>query len=427
MADNTHATLAPSASPRWFECPGSVREEAKYPEGESGPAAVDGTHTHTLLENCLTTRNNAYSYVGKNLADHEGEFYVDSDRAERVQFALDYIERRQQELGTVAIRAEEKTNPGVLIGVGCLYGTADVTIVSDGVLEIIDYKDGMTPVDPETPQLKIYGFGRLGEYVAPGDTSMPFDTVRLTIIQPKLRVMGQTGIQWIEMDTQELWDWGHGELKGKVETAMSPDAPLVPGDTQCKWCRAKGNCSALATKALEGAQVALETLDLAQQSADQDPNDLSDDKIREVIEAAPLIRQFLEGVEKEALKRFEAGKSIGGLKVVRGRGQRMWKEDEEKMAEVLGRMGLPKDMVFPKKLISPAQVVKAKWTKRNGEEKQLSARQLKRLEDEYIGKSAGGLKVVPEDAAGEPVVMSAAAIFADVKPVENSALPDWLK
>ena len=37
---------------RWSACPGSVREEAKYPD-TSSPAAVDGTHTHTLLDKMI--------------------------------------------------------------------------------------------------------------------------------------------------------------------------------------------------------------------------------------------------------------------------------------------------------------------------------------------------------------------------------------
>ena len=44
----THSKLSPSARSRWGACPGSVREEAKYPKQPSGAAAIDGTHSHTL-------------------------------------------------------------------------------------------------------------------------------------------------------------------------------------------------------------------------------------------------------------------------------------------------------------------------------------------------------------------------------------------
>ncbi len=66
-------------------CPGSIREEAKYPEQESGPAAVDGTHSHTLLEHCIKNDLvNPSSMIGVTMKDHEGEFVVDAARAERV-------------------------------------------------------------------------------------------------------------------------------------------------------------------------------------------------------------------------------------------------------------------------------------------------------------------------------------------------------
>ena len=37
----THAMLSPSKAHRYLACPGSIREEAKFPD-ESGAAAVDG-------------------------------------------------------------------------------------------------------------------------------------------------------------------------------------------------------------------------------------------------------------------------------------------------------------------------------------------------------------------------------------------------
>ena len=87
----THSKLSPSARHRWGVCPASVREEAKYPERPSGPAAIDGTHSHTLLEHCINAGENATKSIGRTFKDDDGEFKVDADRAERVQFALDYV------------------------------------------------------------------------------------------------------------------------------------------------------------------------------------------------------------------------------------------------------------------------------------------------------------------------------------------------
>ena len=92
---STHAQLSPSKRHRWGSCPGSIREEAKFPEERGGPAAIDGTHTHTLLEHCIKNGlSDPHLMIGVKMADHDGEFVVGSDRAARVQVAIDYIRQR---------------------------------------------------------------------------------------------------------------------------------------------------------------------------------------------------------------------------------------------------------------------------------------------------------------------------------------------
>lgn len=83
-----------------MRCPGSVREEAKYPDN-SGPAAIDGTHSHTLLEHCIKGNlGDPTAMVGVRLKDHEGEFVIDAARAQRVKVAIDYI---RQQIGMEAL------------------------------------------------------------------------------------------------------------------------------------------------------------------------------------------------------------------------------------------------------------------------------------------------------------------------------------
>ena len=126
MGENTtHAKLSPSARHRWGVCPASVREEAKYPERPSGPAAIDGTHSHSLLEWCIGEKCSAYDMVGKTMNDHDGSFVVDAERAERVQFALDYIS------GCVGeVISERRVHPDALVGRNDMSGTVDVQVIS---------------------------------------------------------------------------------------------------------------------------------------------------------------------------------------------------------------------------------------------------------------------------------------------------------
>lgn len=118
-----------------------------------------------------------------------------------------------------------------------------------------------------------------------------------------------------------------------------------------------------------------QTLDVAQQSADKDPATMDDQQIRQIMEAAPLMRQLLEAVEKEALRRLEAGQAIPGLKLVHGRGSRAWALPEDEMAEKLVKMGIPRTAIYETKLVSPAKAEKLTWEKRDGAKVSLSERQ----------------------------------------------------
>ena len=164
--------------------------------------------------------------------------------------------------------------------------------------------------------------------------------------------------------------------------------------------------------------------DVAQQSANKDPSTMDDAQIRQIMEAAPLMRQLLEGVEKEALRRLEAGVTIPGLKLVNGRGSRAWSLDEDQMAEKLIKMGIPKGAVYETKLVSPAKAEKLVWAKRDGTQMQLTPRQLKTMDTEYVTKLAGKLTVAPESDSRPAVVMNAAPMFSAVE--SPAALPAWL-
>jgi hypothetical protein len=424
---NAHAQLSPSKRSRWALCPGSIREEAKYPEQESGEAAVDGTHSHTLLETCIKSGMDAALYVGQSLFDHEGQFKVEADRAARVQIAIDYI-REQSLNGMSKIISESKVDPAFLLGRSDLSGTVDIQIIGGNVLELIDYKDGMGIVSAEgNMQLEQYAYGVLAGYKLPVNGTYPFDYVRMTIIQPKLALRGMNPITSHTVTVRSLLD-NMGTIITQAAATDKPDAPLVPGESQCKFCRAKGSCSALASNVMKEVGIMFQpvinqTLDVAQQSADKDPSTMDDDQIRQIMEAAPLMRQLLEGVEKEALRRLEAGQTIAGLKLVNGRGSRVWALSEEETADKLVKMGIPKSAIYETKLVTPAKAEKLTWEKK-GEKVTLSERQLSRMEQEYVTKLAGKLTVVPESDSRPAVIRNAAPMFSAVEtPAE---LPAWL-
>ena len=421
--------LSPSKRGRWALCPGSIREEAKYPDPGGGPAAIDGTHSHTLLEHCFKGAPvEPSAFLGLPMIDHEGDFVVDVGRVERVKVAYDYIMERSVG-GLLPVVSETRVDPAHLLGRDDLSGTVDVQILGGDTLELIDYKDGMGIVSAEgNMQLEQYAYGVLAGYKLPINGDYPFQYVRMTIIQPKLALRGMNPITSHTVTVSDLMA-RMGTIVAQAAATDNPNAPLVPGESQCKYCRAKGSCSALASNVMKEVgimfqPVVTQSLDVAQQSANKDPSTMNDAQITQIMEAAPLMRQLLEGVEIEALRRLKAGQTIPGLKLVHGRGSRAWALPEAEMAEKLVKMGIPKGAVYETKLVSPAKAEKLTWKKKDGTDVTLTERQLSRMEQEYVSKLAGKLTVALESDERAAVINNAAPLFsAVVTPVE---LPAWL-
>lgn len=424
----THSKLSPSSRSRWGACPGSVREEARYPEQVSGPAAIDGTHTHTLLEKCLENMGTAghiadpIKLVGVTLKDHEGEFMVDGERVERVLFALEYIDSRIAFDPLCQVIAETRVHPDSLVGRDDMSGTVDVQIISgDGTsIEIIDYKDGMGVVEAAgNPQLEQYAVGVIAGILDKGQLA-PMH-IRLTIIQPKLRTKGMSGVVFHDTTLGAIMQAKDKMIVEAFDTE-APDAPLIPGESQCKFCAHKGACSALAGKAMAASGIVFQNLDIVKQSADKNPATMTDKQIVEIMEAAPLLRQMIEAVETEAQRRLEAGTTIEGLKMVNGRGARSWNLSDGEIAAKLKKMGVPKDHMYESKLVSVAKAEKLSW-KKGDETVKLSDRQVKQL-GEYISTVVGKPVVVLASDARKAITMNAATLFPVVD--HPDAIPAWL-
>jgi len=91
-------------------------------------------------------------------------------------------------------------------------------------------------------------------------------------------------------------------------------------------------------------------------------------------------------------------------------------------------MGAPTSTIWIKKLVSPAQAEKMKWgTEEEG--KSLSARQIERMNKEYITTIDGKLTVALESDPRPAVTMNAAPLFGAVESEAAPAaptLPSWL-
>lgn len=403
----THTKLSPSSAHRWTRCPGSVREELKYPDN-SGPAALDGTRTHALLEMCLVTGMDPELMVGMTTSDDDGSYTIDADRAKRVKVAVDHV----RDLGG-EVTTERRVDPSRLVGRDDLGGTVDVTVIVGDTAHVIDYKDGITPVEAvENEQLIAYALGHLAQYNLPVNGDYPIKRMVLTIVQPKLAMKGLPPITSWELSVESLLS-RIGDIVVKAAATDAPDAPLVPGEKQCRFCKAKGGCAAVNTHVMDAVGM-FKSIDIVQQAAVTEPTEMSNDKLREVIEAAPLLRQLLEASEAEALRRMQMGQTIPGLKVVNGRGSRAWAHTEDEMVVKLKKIGIPAGALYVTKLISPAQAEKLTWEKRDGTKVQVSDKMKLQMERELIVKLAGKPTVASESDPRPAVVTDASNLFGAV-------------
>lgn len=393
----THAKLSPSSRHRWQLCPASAAACTQYErdKANSSAAAIDGTHSHTLLEACLKGKEitDPMSLVGLILADHEGQFAVDKARATRVQVAVDYIKHRAAEMVPVEIISEKSVSPVALTLRDDLSGTVDVQLRTPDILEIIDYKDGMNPVSAENnPQLEQYAVGVLSELLEKGH-GWP-TIIRMTIIQPKLLEKHLSPISSHDVMKDDLTERILPKLIDEADATDDVDAPFVAGEKQCMYCPHRGNCSAAATYTLEKSGVKFGPIP-SQLPAPESSTTMTDERLAQLVEAAPMLRKMLEGAEAEAVKRMSSGHEIAGLKVIRGPGRREWNKNPEEIATRLKQMGMPKDQIWRVSLVSPAQVEKAEWTTKTNVEKKLTEKQLAVLANDFIGKSEGKLTAVP--------------------------------
>jgi len=444
-----HARLGPS-NKRWPVCPGSVREEANYPD-IPGAAAIDGTGSHLLLELCLQNNVQAHAYdqqiIGANHSDNPNGWLVAPDRIERVQMALDYIKRRVNELKSmfpgcnVMVESESTSDPGGAFGRDDWWGTCDITITARHpmtgdiyFIEVADYKDGRGYVSEKNNTQNIsYLFGKIRSHIASGpDKVRPFNPaniggIRMTIIQPKTNPVVRYQCSTRQEDNVSSLTVIEAAEKLAHAAHLTDDdnAPVVPGK-HCQWCKANpkrgGHCTAILDKSLQVVEkMNKSNLNLIDtfKTAVADIKSLTESQLSEIADTEEGVQAIFDKVKSEIKERIKQGIDVPGYAMVPGRGSRVWNEGEDEIVKKLKSRRLKLVDIYPKKLISPAQLMKLE---------KLTESQKKRISEDLISFKDGNLtlKKVSHKKEEKVVVQSPTddvqsqvqLMFADVpKPV----------
>lgn len=337
-----HALLSASGAHRWLECTPSAQLELQFPQSTS-EYAEEGTAAHELCE--LTARYwlgeiSEAEYENQRDELAKGKYY----NAEMQECANDYAKfvaektaaaRETCEDAFTALEARVDFSKYVKDG----FGTGDCIIVSDNVLEIIDFKygKGVRVEAAGNPQMKLYALGAYLEY----NTLFDIDSVRMTIFQPRL-----SGVQSSdEITVKELLEWAEKYVKPRAKLAYKGEGEFAPSEEVCKFCRAKAQCKARADKNLKLFDEAPDVLLLTPEDAGK------------ILEQAGDIQSWLADLESLVSSTLLAGQPVEGWKMVEGRSNRRF-ADELKVVAAMKSAGYDESLLYERKLITLTQMEK---------------------------------------------------------------------
>lgn len=367
-----HSIVGPSGLHAILLCPGKVRLEKDLPRSSSF-AAAQGTVAHQLCE--LALNDNKLPDVGTVIECEGFNIEVDHEMISGVQVYLDEINRIREDvisLDTVEmVEGKASLEP---FGIPEVWGTTDYAMsVPFMKLYVRDFKYGAgVMVDPENnPQLMAYALGAAGSMID------SYDVIDIGIVQPRGR--SDENVKTWQVSPDHLKEWAENTLKPAVKLALSDDAPLVPGEEQCRFCGAKSFCHAIAEASLRSAMVDFKEFSTF---SPDNPALLTIEQVAEIYGKIKLINQFTKAIEAAVFNTLAVGGVVPGYKLVKGRASRSW-SDENKAADILEE--LIGDEAWEHKLLSPAKA-----------EKILDKEEKKMIQD-LIVSTDGTPSIVPEN------------------------------
>ena len=315
MSDgNLHAYLGCSKSEQWLACTPSVRLEQAFPDERSSFAA-EGKEAHALGEACLRAGTDASA-----MKEHYPQEMIDA-----VQVYLDYVRAIEHEHMHVEVRVD--VSRWVPEG----FGTSDTVLLADKTLHVLDYKHGkgIFVAAHENTQGMLYGLGALNEFDA---IYGPFEDVVIHIVQPR---MGNVDSYTIK--AYDLYVWGE-TVRPIAEVAFKGEGKAVAGD-HCTFCRARFTCRAR-------ADYVIDTYDYATSN----PELMDDTEIATLYPKLDAMIKWAGDVKEHALTRVQKGQRLPGLKLVEGRSNRTY-ADEDMVAGTLLESGYQSKDIYSIKLL----------------------------------------------------------------------------
>ena len=369
-----HAILSASSSDRWLHCPPSARLCENY-EDKGSDYAAEGTDAHSL---CQFRLEQALGLPTEdpieNLSWYNEE--MEDCAAGYVSYVLEQVEAAKQACADPILLIEQRVDFSRWVEEG--FGTADNIIIADGVLKICDYKHGrgVEVSAIENPQMMCYALGALELF----DDIYDIDTVSMTIFQPR-----RDNVSTYDISKEELYRWADEVLKPAAELAFAGDGNFLCGEW-CGFCKAKHDCRARAEANMELAKYDFKL-----------PPLLTDEEIEDVLARVDDLVSWASDIKEYALQQAISGKNWSGWKLVEGRSNRKYTNDDA-VAAAVESIGLDP---YEKKLLGVTAM-----------QKLLGKTRFEELLSSLIEKPQGKPTLVPE---------------SDKRPAMNTAKNDFME
>jgi len=388
-----HSKLdSPSAASRTEACPGSVALTMHLPDTRSA-ASDAGTLTHWLAAQFLENPDGipvldqsdkdisvlvlykewlyAFPNGEHDCPDVSPDLRVTEDMCAIAQTYVDYC--RRESVGAEVTFVEHRVAFNESLGVdGGAEGTIDFVALWPNRVLIADLKAGYTKVMAGS-QLKRYALGVREQYGHLAD----FETFKLAIVQPKLDHIDEVTLTDAELDDYAAEaKQSAADVRLAIKHMDDPEITeddwqnmfLNPGEEQCKWCKAKAWCPALAKEVVN--TVSLNTADDMEAISEtlvaitaKSPHI----ELGTAMSKVGMIEDWCKTVRAEVEKQLIAGNPVEGYKLVQGRkGARAWTDEAAAEALMRNKFRLKVEEAYDLKLISPtaAEKILGKQVKR---------------------------------------------------------------
>ena len=388
-----HAKLSASGSEKWMTCTPSARMEEAFPD-EGSEFAREGTFAHAVFEQELL------HYLGREVEPLPNELmHFDSPALvdyvrESVDYCIERIKAARARCKDPVFYVERRLDFSRWVPEG--FGTGDFVIITDDLVEVLDLKYGKgIYVDAKSnSQMRLYGLGAFNELADLYD----IQRVRMTVLQPRL---GNYSSE--ELPIADLLKWADDAVVPAAKLAWAGEGVFVPGPhCTSSFCKARYTCPARAEGALAVARQEFGSIEDAQPPV---PESLTLDRIADLLPKADLVIDWFTDLKAYALKQAEKGTTVPGYKLVEGRSNRKY-SDQEAVAKALRDAEVPDEIAYERSLLGITAMTDALGKKKFAE-----------VLGDLVIKPEGKPTLVPEGDKRPAITSRATALDDFSKPV----------